>query len=177
MKQNFKKVRETFAKVCRTATTTAQRIKTEWIAWEYLTDPNDDFVSVREDAAGNVYAVTSHKTNRPSISKVAKDRIGRISGKFVSEQDIRRSWEFLAKDAKWVDDVYEIDLKKAQARFEKGEKWNDMKSPKSNGDKAQPYEKIANQVINMEADKALKSEMLQIMFDDLYNKGMRPSKK
>ena len=169
MNQNtYTKKRNDLSNAVRTATSNRQVAVCEWIAWEYLNNPNGDFVSTRTDAEGNEYCVQAHKTGFPSISRVAKDRIIKLSKKDISDQDIRRGWEFIGKSSKWIDEVFEIDMDSTRALFMDGKKWSNQAKPNGNGNgKKGAWERECNRLTNMETDKIKSNDNLKAMYNTL----------
>ena len=169
MNQNtYTKKRNDLSDAVRTATGNRQLAVCEWIAWEYLNDPNGDFVSTRTDAEGNQYCVEAHKTGFPSISRVAKDRIIKLSKKDISDQDIRRGWEFLGKSSKWTDEVFEINMDSTRALFKGGHRWRKQAKPNGNGNgKKGPWERECDRLTNMETDKIKSNDNLKAMYNTL----------
>jgi hypothetical protein len=169
VKQNtYTKKRNDLSNAVRTATGSRQLAICEWIAWEYLNDPNGDFVSTRTDAEGNQYCVTAHKTGFPSISRAAKDRIIKLSKKDISDQDIRRGWEFIGKSSKWLAEVFEIDMESTRALFKDGKKWSNQAKPNGNGNgKKGAWERECDRLTNMETDKIKSNDNLKAMYNTL----------
>jgi len=174
MKQSNDKLkakRTALADACATTTENVWIAKTKYLAFEYNEDLNGDFVATKTDSDGNVYAVVNAKTNRPGITHKARDRMVKLTKGYMSINDIRRGWEFLAKDARWVKEEYNLDLDKALDRLSKGQKWNDMTiggGNNGNGNRKAPWEKELNRLTNMEDEKIAECKMLEAMYKKLH---------
>lgn len=165
MKQYMKK-RNDFSNAVLTATGNRQLAITEWIVWEYVNDPNEDFTLTRTDAEGVEYCVQAPKTGYPSISGAAKDRIIKLSKKDISVNDIRRAWAMACKSGKWIDDEFVIDLEAVLARFSDGKKWSNQTKATPSGETLTPWEREFNRLTNMEIEKIQSNDNLK----GIYNK-------
>ena len=173
MKQSNDKLkakRTALADACATTTEKVWEAKTEYLAFEYNEDLNGDFVATKTDAKGNEYAVVNPKTLRPGITHKARDRMVKLTKGYMSINDVRRGWEFLAKDAKWVKEEYVLDLTASLARLEKGQKWNDMTigGGGGGGDRSNTWQKEKNRIIKMKDEQIAANKHLKAMYNRLH---------
>jgi hypothetical protein len=167
--ENLETKRTALANACATTTEKVWEAKSIYLAFEYNEDINSDFVATKTGRDGNEYAVVNPKTLRPGITHKARDRMVRLTKGYMSINDIRRGWEFLAKDARWVELEYVLDLDKSLARLEKGQKWNDMSiGGTGGGDRSNTWQKENNRIIKMKDEQIAENKHLKAMYNRLH---------
>jgi len=92
----------------------------------------------------------------------------KLSKKDISDQDIRRGWEFIGKSSKWLAEVFEIDMESTRALFKDGKKWSNQAKPNGNGNgKKGAWERECDRLTNMETDKIKSNDNLKAMYNTL----------